>query len=378
MMSKILRTRWWIFLIIFSFMVKANAHAESLIKRQPKYYHANRNEFEEKIFPERTSLQGNWDLYGTDLQEAHVWTGYLIIDSFGEVTEGKLKGFLPSQQYDITGGHFDLDIKTGKVIGFFSDSEGEITNIEATASCCFVQVPPVIILNRKESSTIIRNYSICQISGVMFNASGREEGMCILVKTGTIPIKTKLVAEWNMNEGSGDMLYDSSGNNHHGKTYGNPSWGEGALCFDGLDDWVNIPDSDSFTFDNNLSVKARVWPDTTSGILTIIRQHKQTGEDEGWLLRINSGRLEGAVKIDGNLYIIDGKSVLSITEYSTVAMVWSDNLLKLYVNGQLDNSIATTGTGINSVASITIGRLAEDYSSEYFDGCIDKVAVYKK
>jgi hypothetical protein len=104
-------------------------------------------------------LQGDWALYGTDLQEDHIWIGDITIDRFGNVIGGELNNPVSGDHYDITGGHFDLDIHTGKVTGAFNDSDGETMRVEATM-----------------------NYSRDQISGVMGNVRGDEEGMFILVK----------------------------------------------------------------------------------------------------------------------------------------------------------------------------------------------------
>ena len=53
---------------------------------------------------------------------------------------------------------------------------------------------------------------------------------------------------WLLDEGTGDMAYDSSGNGNDGTILG-PEWVKGqmssALSFDGVDDRVVIPDADS-------------------------------------------------------------------------------------------------------------------------------------
>ena len=184
------------------------------------------------------------------------------------------------------------------------------------------------------------------------------------------------IAMWDFNEESGTTASDGSGNSHTITFNGGSNWDPGVLCFDGIDDWGSVPDNESFTFDNALTVRARVKPNTTTGILTIIRHHHQTGETEGWYLRISSGRIDGAVKMDNNIIQVTGIQNLSTTEYSDLAMVWSNDSLTLYINGQADGSMATSGTGINSRADVTVGRLSNAFDGEYFDGCIDKISVY--
>jgi hypothetical protein len=55
-----------------------------------------------------------------------------------------------------------------------------------------------------------------------------------------------LVGQWHFNEGSGAVAYDSSGYGNHGTIMNGAVWVDGvaeeALSFDGLDDYVSIPD----------------------------------------------------------------------------------------------------------------------------------------
>ena len=124
----------------------------------------------------RVALQGNWALYGTDLQDEHIWTGYITIDRHGDVIDGEMKSpyWPPDRTGAIGGGHFDIDRKTGKVTGFFYEAEDDAgdqidtTDVEATM-----------------------NYSRDQISGVNRNRNGHEEGIFILVKMPIFSCKGK-------------------------------------------------------------------------------------------------------------------------------------------------------------------------------------------
>ncbi len=66
------------------------------------------------------------------------------------------------------------------------------------------------------------------------------------VQAQTTPdLTTGLVGYWKFDEGSGTMVRDSSGNKYHGTLVNGPMWVQGkigkALSFDGVDDYVNIP-----------------------------------------------------------------------------------------------------------------------------------------
>ena len=61
-----------------------------------------------------------------------------------------------------------------------------------------------------------------------------------------------LVARWQFDEGTGIVAGDSSGRGHDGTLVNGPAWAAGimggALTFDGIDDYVSIPDSVDFDF----------------------------------------------------------------------------------------------------------------------------------
>ena len=76
-----------------------------------------------------------------------------------------------------------------------------------------------------------------------------------------------LVAYWNFNEGSGTKLNDVSCNGHDGTIHG-AAWVIGkygtALFFDGKNDYVTIPDSNSFNSSDEITVE--FWVNIPSDI----------------------------------------------------------------------------------------------------------------
>jgi len=73
-----------------------------------------------------------------------------------------------------------------------------------------------------------------------------------------------LVAYWNFDEGSGTIAADSSGNGNNGTLVNGPSWTNGikgkALLFDGVDDNVTVPNSNSLNLANSFTLSAWVFP----------------------------------------------------------------------------------------------------------------------
>lgn len=78
-----------------------------------------------------------------------------------------------------------------------------------------------------------------------------------------------LVGWWKLDEGSGTLAADSSGNGNDGTLLpfsSEPTWiagrvGAGALSFDGINDYVSIPNGAALQINNNVSVSLWVyWP----------------------------------------------------------------------------------------------------------------------
>ncbi len=68
------------------------------------------------------------------------------------------------------------------------------------------------------------------------------------------------VGIWLFDEGDGNNVKDTSGKDNHGAIVGDPEWvaakiGKG-LDLDGLDDHVEVPDSDTLDIDEALSIVA--------------------------------------------------------------------------------------------------------------------------
>jgi hypothetical protein len=78
---------------------------------------------------------------------------------------------------------------------------------------------------------------------------------------------SNLVAYWKFDEGAGTAAADSSGNNNNGTLTNGPLWTQGrigsALYFDGADDTVIVPDSNSLDLSNAFTLSAWVNPSQT-------------------------------------------------------------------------------------------------------------------
>jgi hypothetical protein len=214
-------------------------------------------------------------------------------------------------------------------------------------------------------------------------------GMEIIPESSTVGL-------WHMNDGSGATVTDSSSKNNHGTFFNSasgPSWTTGqvggALSFDGVDDYVDIPDdptlelgSDPYAFElwfKTSTTKNAYWG------LHLISKWDGWGDYNDWVLFLRDyGGTYGQIWFQGRLY-----SELTLTDNSKDYRdgIWHHVVItktdtsslgtKLYVDGEIKDS----GPGVNILDGPNPLRIGLSYSagnSHTFHGLIDEVAIWNR
>lgn len=183
---------------------------------------------------------------------------------------------------------------------------------------------------------------------------------------------------------------DSSGNDNNGTIYGaswipaGPTWTsglfDGALSFDGVDDYVEIPHTTSLDITDQIAVEAWINLDTVDkndplgG--TIIRKGAWPIVDPPptWGFDIKWGKLRAFIYDEDSPYIANGATVLSAGVWYAVAFTYDGSELQIYLNGVPDGSPTSHMGDIDSTsASVWIGRKDQ---VDFFHGTIDEVRIW--
>jgi uncharacterized repeat protein (TIGR01451 family)/PGF-CTERM protein len=193
-----------------------------------------------------------------------------------------------------------------------------------------------------------------------------------------------LVAEWHFDEGSGNVLKDSSGNGNDGTIYG-ATWVEGkfgqALSFDGVNDYVEVPDSPKLSGGgNSLTVEAWVKPESVSTHVVIGKYRDISSKD--WGINILRNKLHFQYEFKGNNYdSFYGNSNLNTNVWYHVAFVYSytDKTTILYLNG-MNDGMRTLPTDLpDTDTPVQIGRVGGSYGNvNLFKGLIDEIKIYNR
>ena len=191
----------------------------------------------------------------------------------------------------------------------------------------------------------------------------------------------KLVGYWKFNEGKGEEAKDSSDNGNDGTIVGEAVWVPGkigsSLQFNGIDQYVKIPNSDSLNPTDQITISAWVKPTDFEGMhCEILRQDSSAKrklfcfqyKGTRLTLGLNTGGLywETGFPVDPK-YFTDGK-------WHLVTYTYDGSEVKLYVDGKLNNSLKRSG----QIAEESVDLFIACWSgvNEFFKGGIDEVAIY--
>lgn len=197
------------------------------------------------------------------------------------------------------------------------------------------------------------------------------------------------ISHWKLDEGIGTTVYDSASTNN-GTLYG-AAWTtgriDGALSFDGTNDYVDFGDIDEFEFgSSNFSIAFWLYTQGThdlggdqSGYGQIISKYNySTGRQ--WLFDQNpAGNISFSTYPTGT----SGEGLVSTNgyKYQWVHCVGvRDGTTKLlYINGVLDKTGTTQGVITGKTTKVFLGTI-EDSSHKYqlFNGKIDDVRIYDR
>ena len=198
-------------------------------------------------------------------------------------------------------------------------------------------------------------------------------------------ITTGLVGYWNFDEGSGTIANDSSGNGNIGTIRGGASWTSGktlgALNFDGVDDYVTIPNNVLLNMGTG-DFTINAWINTNNNTnLQYIFYKFNSSPQTGYAFKINP------TTGFPSLWVGDGVNTLSYKagsikindgQWHNVAVKFiHGQKIQFFVDGVLDPSEHNASLVAGSIDNVGDSRIGT-FGGNYFNGLIDEVRVYNR
>jgi parallel beta-helix repeat protein len=192
---------------------------------------------------------------------------------------------------------------------------------------------------------------------------------------------TGLVGFWRFDEGSGTIAGDSSGNGNTGTLYGGATWTVGksanALDFNGVDGYVQIPQSSSLDVTAQVTVEAWVYPRAyvdSKGYNPHIVSRCDTSGGTIYVLNILGNKVGYGVNPYPDLHL--SAVNLTLNDWTYLAMTYNGSYVSLYINGTFDSGYAQSGSILTTSNRLTIGCNSYPATYAYFNGIIDEVRIY--
>ena len=191
-------------------------------------------------------------------------------------------------------------------------------------------------------------------------------------------MSTGLAGYWKLDAAEGAVAVDSSGYGRHGLLHGAPKWRPdagrigGALCFDGVDDYVDTGWAEHLpVWTVALWVKSPAEPDSSAA-------NGPLNHDVNYQINWNHGddncRGATAVRVRGRWYATQFGELKADTWYH-LAATYDGETLKAYKDGVLvTENILPSGPADREIDTLKLGRHAG--VPTFFEGMIDEVHVF--
>ena len=191
---------------------------------------------------------------------------------------------------------------------------------------------------------------------------------------------SNLVGAWGFDEASGATANDASGRGNAG-TISGPTRAAGksggALSFDGVNDWVTIPDANVLDVTTGMTIEAWVRPTAVGSLWRTVLFKEQPSS---LIYALYAG--DGAGRPAADVFTtadrgVSGTAITALNAWTHLASTYDGTTLRLYVNGVQAATRAVTGSIKASTGVLRIGGNGT-WGDEWFAGLIDEVRLYNR
>ena len=196
------------------------------------------------------------------------------------------------------------------------------------------------------------------------------------------------VGLWSFESGVGDKVVDASGNGFDGTLVGEPDWTRdgkfgGALVFDGLSRYVEIPAQDAFDL-AEFTVELWFWAESVAGTSAVFGHGESFDSDKAqYVIEINDDANPNRVQLwyeaadDSDTYVGSTTDVTTQRWYFFAASRDETGDIRIYIDGELEteHNEPMPPASIDHVITIGCRTNSPDVYQDFFHGRIDEVRI---
>lgn len=233
-----------------------------------------------------------------------------------------------------------------------------------------------------------------QLNACLDGSVGGLSPGSIIIKPESLPINitrvSGLVGYWTFDEGSGATAVDYSGYINNGTWYGTgPTHygasydGTQAAKFNGVNDYIRVPSTPLL---NASSLTIALWAkaDEITGHNYILEK----GNPSQFGISLENGQNHGELEFflddsgtcNNKTKSFEGDVILTTNVWNFIAVTFDDssNVLRIYVNGQLDKQYIYSGCVPINNGDLMIGRKVTGSQGYEYGGLMDNVSFYNR
>ena len=196
-------------------------------------------------------------------------------------------------------------------------------------------------------------------------------------------VPTGLRAAYAFQEGSGTTTADASGNVNTGTLTNGPVWttqgkyGNG-LTFDGLNDFVSVPDNATLDLGGTGTIEAWVRLNAINRWNSVVAKGNSNSDPaHNYAMEITDANIILCILGNGtSSRVLSSSTPMTAGQFRHLACTWNGTTLSLYIDGVLNTSVTQNLTPAGNTSPLYIGQFGGN--SDRLSGIIDEVRIYNR
>ena len=196
-------------------------------------------------------------------------------------------------------------------------------------------------------------------------------------------IPSGLRAAYAFNEGINTTTADASGNANTGTLTNGPVWttqgkyGNG-LTFDGLNDFVSVPDNATLDLGGTGTIEAWVRLNAINRWNSVVAKGNSNSDPaHNYAMEITDANIILCILGNGtSSRVLSSSTPMTAGQFRHLACTWNGTTLSLYIDGVLNTSVTQNLTPAGNTSPLYIGQFGGN--SDRLSGIIDEVRIYNR